>query len=192
MAEHLLWVVLQVTTHTSDIEGAGTSARVAMVLTGAAGSSSSSLSLDHPSSISGKAPAAGLISGCGSNGFGRGEAACFDFSCAQLGELQQLEVWHDSSGPQPAWHLAYVEVTELRSGKVWSCPSMGLIVLKAAHFHCAAFSCGTYAAVGAARLSPHANMWVITSLAWQCQQCNVQDGPVCEPIAAPNHHAPLC
>lgn len=53
-----------------------------------------------------------------SNGFGRGQSACFFLSSVPLGELQELVIWHDSSGPQPAWHLAYVEVTELTGGKV--------------------------------------------------------------------------
>jgi hypothetical protein len=97
---------LQITTHTSDVEGAATSAHVLMALSGTAGSSGT-LELSHPSAR----PAS-------SNGFARGEAASFTFSCAGLGDLQQLVVWHDSSGAQPAWHLAYVEVAELSSGKV--------------------------------------------------------------------------
>jgi hypothetical protein len=108
--------MLQITTHTSDVEGAGTSAHVNMVLSGTAGSSSS-LDLSHPSSISHSDKGTGPADGSRS-GFGRGDAAAFMVRCAPLGDLQQLVVWHDSSGPQPAWHLAYVEVAELSSGKV--------------------------------------------------------------------------
>lgn len=104
---------LQITTHTSDIEGAATSAHVLMALSGTAGSSGA-LELSHPNPM----PAS-------SNGFARGEAASFTFGCAGLGDLQQLVVWHDSSGAQPAWHLAYVEVAELSTGKVKSKSSAG-------------------------------------------------------------------
>jgi hypothetical protein len=116
--------MLQITTHTSDIEGAGTSAHVNMVLSGTAGSSGS-LDLSRPSSITHSAQAAALAAGSShsANGFGRGDVAEFVVRCAPLGDLQQLVVWHDSSRPQPAWHLAYVEVAELSSGKV--CASTG-------------------------------------------------------------------
>jgi hypothetical protein len=77
-----------------------------MALSGTTGSSGT-LDLTHPS----PKPTS-------SNGFARGGAASFTFSCAGLGDLQQLVVWHDSSGAQPAWHLAYVDVAELSSGKV--------------------------------------------------------------------------
>lgn len=112
--------------HTSDIEGAGTSAQVYMTLTGAAGSSGS-LHLSHPGaiSLSGKTPLpddSSTSSGSSRNGFARGEAASFAFRCMTLGDLQQLLVWHDGSGPHPAWHLAYVEAAETGSGLVWYFP----------------------------------------------------------------------
>lgn len=111
---------MQVTTHTSDIDGAGTTARVCMELSGTAGSSGRA-ELIRPSSITQNAQvteAAAASSSHSGNGFGRGECADFFISCAALDDLQQLDVWHDSSGEQPAWHLAYVEVTEVRSSKV--------------------------------------------------------------------------
>lgn len=129
--------MLQITTHTSNVEGAGTSAHVNMVLSGTAGSSGS-LDLSRPSSITHSAQATGLAAGSShsGNGFGRGDAAEFVVRCAPLGDLQQLVVWHDSSGPQPAWHLAYVEVAELNSGKVRVCLHAGQIDTCRQHTSC--------------------------------------------------------
>lgn len=98
-----------------------------MSLSGSAGSSGS-FDLSHPSSITAGSSShpqptttATTSSSSNNNGYGRGDAASFVLSCVGLGELQQLTVWHDSSGAQPSWHLAYVEVTDLGSGKVCVC-----------------------------------------------------------------------
>jgi len=91
-----------------------------MELSGTAGCSGR-VELIHPSSITHSAHLMEAAAASGShsgNGFGRGECAGFFISCAALDDLQQLDVWHDSSGDQPAWHLAYIEVTEVRSSKV--------------------------------------------------------------------------
>lgn len=37
----------------------------------------------------------------------------------QLGPLQKIRLWHDSSGPSPNWFVSHVMVKELRSGQGW-------------------------------------------------------------------------
>eukprot|EP00955_Chlamydomonas_euryale_P092515 364711-Chlamydomonas_euryale.AAC.4 len=36
-----------------------------------------------------------------------------------LGELRQLEVWHDNGGFGAAWHLDYIEVQNTKTRQVW-------------------------------------------------------------------------
>jgi len=38
--------------------------------------------------------------------------------CPGTGDLSKLDVWHDSSGPQPGWLLDYIEVKSSAAGKV--------------------------------------------------------------------------
>ncbi|EGW04889.1 Polycystic kidney disease protein 1-like 1 [Cricetulus griseus] len=37
----------------------------------------------------------------------------------QLGPLQKIRLWHDSSGPSPNWFISHVMVKELHSGQGW-------------------------------------------------------------------------
>ena len=37
----------------------------------------------------------------------------------QLGTLQKIHLWHDSSGPAPNWFVSHVMVKELHSGQGW-------------------------------------------------------------------------
>ena len=40
--------------------------------------------------------------------FSRGSVDAFDFTCAELGTLRLLRIWHDNSGVDPGWHLEKV------------------------------------------------------------------------------------
>nr|XP_021512099.1 polycystic kidney disease protein 1-like 1 [Meriones unguiculatus] len=52
--------------------------------------------------------------------FGRNSRHTFILSTAnQLGPLQKIHLWHDSSGPSPSWFISHVMVKELRSGQAW-------------------------------------------------------------------------
>ncbi|XP_055480017.1 polycystic kidney disease protein 1-like 1 [Psammomys obesus] len=52
--------------------------------------------------------------------FGRNSRHTFIMSTAnQLGPLQKIHLWHDSSGPSPSWFISHVMVKELRSGQAW-------------------------------------------------------------------------
>ncbi|XP_037064734.1 polycystic kidney disease protein 1-like 1 [Peromyscus leucopus] len=52
--------------------------------------------------------------------FGRNSRHTFILSTPnQLGPLQKIRLWHDSSGPSPNWFLSHVMVKELRSGQGW-------------------------------------------------------------------------
>ncbi|XP_059131313.1 polycystin-1-like protein 1 [Peromyscus eremicus] len=52
--------------------------------------------------------------------FGRNSRHAFILSTPnQLGPLQKIQLWHDSSGPSPNWFLSHVMVKELRSGQGW-------------------------------------------------------------------------
>ncbi|XP_052055676.1 polycystic kidney disease protein 1-like 1 [Apodemus sylvaticus] len=52
--------------------------------------------------------------------FGRNSRHTFILSTPnQLGPLQKICLWHDSSGPSPCWFISHVMVKELCSGKAW-------------------------------------------------------------------------
>lgn len=51
-------------------------------------------------------------------GGAQGKADTFVFKMADLGDLSELEVWHDNSGLGPGWHLDFVEVHSSATGKV--------------------------------------------------------------------------
>ncbi|XP_036056992.1 polycystic kidney disease protein 1-like 1 [Onychomys torridus] len=52
--------------------------------------------------------------------FGRNSRHTFILSTPnQLGPLQKIRLWHDSSGPSPNWFLSHVMVKELCSGQGW-------------------------------------------------------------------------
>ncbi|KXZ51726.1 hypothetical protein GPECTOR_11g173 [Gonium pectorale] len=94
-------VTYTVTTHTSDLPGAGTDANVFVEMLGNRGSSG-------PRELKGKG-----------NLFERGKADAFVLKMPDLGDLTELEVWHDGSGFGAGWHLDYVEVHSSATGKVY-------------------------------------------------------------------------
>ncbi|XP_031198335.1 polycystic kidney disease protein 1-like 1 [Mastomys coucha] len=52
--------------------------------------------------------------------FGRNSRHTFILSMPnQLGPLQKIRLWHDSSGPSPCWFISHVMVKELYSGQAW-------------------------------------------------------------------------
>ncbi|XP_032771810.1 polycystic kidney disease protein 1-like 1 [Rattus rattus] len=52
--------------------------------------------------------------------FGRNSRHTFILSTPhQLGPLQKIRLWHDSSGPSPSWFISHVMVKELCSGQAW-------------------------------------------------------------------------
>ncbi|KAH0521453.1 Polycystic kidney disease protein 1-like 1 [Microtus ochrogaster] len=52
--------------------------------------------------------------------FGRNSRHTFILSTPnQLGPLQKIHLWHDSSGPAPNWFVSHVMVKELHSGQGW-------------------------------------------------------------------------
>ncbi|ERE90720.1 polycystin-1 [Cricetulus griseus] len=52
--------------------------------------------------------------------FGRNSRHTFILSTPnQLGPLQKIRLWHDSSGPSPNWFISHVMVKELHSGQGW-------------------------------------------------------------------------
>ncbi|KAG2501257.1 hypothetical protein HYH03_001064 [Edaphochlamys debaryana] len=92
------------TVHTSDVSGAGTDANVSCEMFGTKGNSG-------PRELTGKG-----------NLFERGKADQFVFKLPDLGDLTELEIWHDNSGLGPGWHLDYVEVHSSATGKVYYFP----------------------------------------------------------------------
>ncbi|KAG1662011.1 hypothetical protein FOA52_009500 [Chlamydomonas sp. UWO 241] len=86
--------------HTSAIPGAGTDANVSLDITGTVRASG-------PRALKGKG-----------NLFEGGAADEFRFKMPDLGELRQLEVWHDNGGLGAAWHLDYIEVQNSASRQV--------------------------------------------------------------------------
>ncbi|GLC54185.1 hypothetical protein PLESTB_000832700 [Pleodorina starrii] len=97
-------VTYTVTTHTSDLPGAGTDANVCCEMFGSKGSSG-----------------ARELKGKG-NLFERAKADKFIFKMPDLGDLTELEIWHDGTGFGAGWHLDYVEVHSGATGKVYYFP----------------------------------------------------------------------
>lgn len=107
----------QLTTFTSDLPGAATTAHVFVTLRGAAGETGA-LELR---------PAPGAAAA-----FARGAADAFPLRLApDLGELRELEVAHDGAGADPGWHLARVEVLHCGSGKVRMPRAAGMLTGRA-------------------------------------------------------------
>eukprot|EP00798_Chlamydomonas_sp_ICE-L_P013675 gene13675-19563_t len=88
------------TVHTSDISGAGTDAKVLLNLFGERADSG-------PRELTGPG-----------NLFETGNTDVFKFKMVDLGELVELDIWHDDSGFGAAWHLNYVEVHCSNNNKV--------------------------------------------------------------------------
>ena len=47
----------------------------------------------------------------------------FAVRCARLGELSRVRIAHDNAFAAASWHVASVEVREVRSGRCWAFPS---------------------------------------------------------------------
>jgi hypothetical protein len=92
-----------VTTHTSDVKGAGTDANVFVDIKGAQGASG-------PQALRTKG---------NPDPFKKGKTDSFELLLPlQLGELLELGVWHDGKGLGAGWHLDFVEVADVRANKV--------------------------------------------------------------------------
>ena len=101
--EHIIWrdgvqgtsmpmQEYRVTVYTSDIRGAGTDANVFMEMHGDKGSVGKNRLETH------------------GNNFERASVDQFVVKGTDIGDIQRIVVWHDNSGPGPAWHLQQVEV----------------------------------------------------------------------------------
>lgn len=91
-----VWLLLTIAT--SKLEGAGTSAGVTVQLSGSNGSTTTMKLPAQPGD------------------FGAGAQASFRVSLPSVGHLERLTVGHDSDGPQPHWHLDWVQVLEEATG----------------------------------------------------------------------------
>ncbi|KAF6256823.1 hypothetical protein COO60DRAFT_1640423 [Scenedesmus sp. NREL 46B-D3] len=93
-----------VTIYTSDVRNAGTSAGVFCELHGSRGS----------------------LGACrlenASDNFSRGRKDVFAVRSSDVGELQQLLLWHDGGGLSPDWHVQQVEVQHALLKKSWILP----------------------------------------------------------------------
>jgi hypothetical protein len=91
--------------YTSDVRNAGTSAKVFCELHGSAGN----------------------LGACrlenAAENFSRGRKDVFVVKGSDVGELQQLLLWHDGSGLSPDWHVQQVEVQHPLLNKNWILPS---------------------------------------------------------------------
>jgi hypothetical protein len=105
--------MLQVTTYTSDFPDAGSDAHVSIDIRGSNNGSSTAsgtFPLAHPVTSNGPSSSG--------QPFARGQRDSFVLRCWELGQLSELLVWHDSSGGDPSWHLAYIEVQHASTGQV--------------------------------------------------------------------------
>ncbi len=92
--------VLQV--YTSDIRGAGTDANISLTMFGAAGSSAGPFKLETSK-----------------NNFERGAEDIFFVEHPDVGDIKEIEIGHDNSGPSPGWHLQQVVVVDEATAKRW-------------------------------------------------------------------------
>ncbi|XP_051020670.1 polycystic kidney disease protein 1-like 1 [Acomys russatus] len=64
--------------------------------------------------------------------FGRNSRHTFIMSTPkQLGPLQKVHLWHDSSGTSPSWFISHVMVKDLRSGHAWFFPAQCWLAVSA-------------------------------------------------------------
>jgi hypothetical protein len=84
---------------TSDVDSAGTNARVYLTLFGTNGSSGE-VRLDNP----------------GHNDFERGQWDTFYLSGPRLGSITSARIRHDNSGSEPGWYLQGLYATDECSG----------------------------------------------------------------------------
>ncbi|XP_060929737.1 lipoxygenase homology domain-containing protein 1-like [Limanda limanda] len=105
MMVELTTYIIQV--KTSDVAGAGTDAKVWVIIFGENGDTGT-LALKECSK---------------SNKFERKQMDTFCFSeILSLGELSKVRVWHDNAGPAPGWHLEYIDVKDEIMDKTFRFP----------------------------------------------------------------------
>ncbi|XP_025077073.1 lipoxygenase homology domain-containing protein 1-like [Pomacea canaliculata] len=85
-------VVWKIQVYTSNVKDAGTDANVRIILYGNEGTSEP-LVLDNSE-----------------NNFEQGKLDTFEVSTADIGELCQVQIYHDNSGNKPGWHLDKVVI----------------------------------------------------------------------------------
>ncbi|KAG9266056.1 lipoxygenase homology domain-containing protein 1 [Astyanax mexicanus] len=94
--------IYTVSVKTSDTSGAGTDARVWMIIFGENGDTGTFA----------------LKESNNTNKFERKQTDTFRFEdILSLGELSKIRVWHDNTGPAAGWHLEYVDVHDDIMGK---------------------------------------------------------------------------
>uniref|UniRef100_A0A915IL26 PLAT domain-containing protein n=1 Tax=Romanomermis culicivorax TaxID=13658 RepID=A0A915IL26_ROMCU len=94
---------------TSNVEGAGTDANVFLQMFDQYGLSGPILSLKKSTLHKNKFE----------------QSFCDEFvfeNQMKLGDISQVKIWHDNSGVMPAWHLAYVEVTDASTNLTYNFP----------------------------------------------------------------------
>ena len=94
-----------ITIQTGMWRGFGTTSRVGMIVAGKNGSSGV-LALND------LAIASRLFSRASVNNFTLSVPKC-------LGSLSGVYVWHDNSGPRPAWFLQHIEITDEQTDEKW-------------------------------------------------------------------------
>ena len=88
---------------TSDIRGAGTDANVTIILFGSNTIDTGKIKLDS-----------------NKNDFERGQEDIFYHEYVDLGEITEVEIEHDNSGPAPGWHCQEVIVWDMTTNKRYS------------------------------------------------------------------------
>src|SRR5262245_42740995 len=91
-----------VVVHTSDKDKAGTNAKVCIEGEGSA-SRTVEIQLDRPDY----------------DDFQRNDMGTYAFEHAPLGEIRDVCMRHDNSGPDPGWHLDYVIIEDQKTGERW-------------------------------------------------------------------------
>jgi hypothetical protein len=88
---------------TSDIRGAGTDANVTIILFGSNSIDTGKIKLDS-----------------NKNDFERGQEDIFYHEYVDLGDITEVEIEHDNSGPAPGWHCQEVIVWDMTTNKRYS------------------------------------------------------------------------
>nr|CAB3258556.1 polycystic kidney disease 1-related protein-like [Phallusia mammillata] len=112
--------IFEVTVHTANWPGSGTSSMVNMLMYGLDGKYEAR-ELCAPSEYDSFSP--NLRSPTNSCFFKTGSIKTFIVTFKKnLGSLWKICFWHDHSGPRPRWHLDYVIVRDVTSGERWFFP----------------------------------------------------------------------
>lgn len=96
----------RVVVHTGDIKDGDTRANVSFVVYGDKGRSSPEIKLDKSETYV--------------TPFRRDQLDIFNtIDVRNLGELTKIKIWHDNSGPKPAWFVKSIYVQDRKTGKVY-------------------------------------------------------------------------